>query len=68
MNHEDRWLSVSEISQHLGVSADTIYRWINTTDIPVHRIGKLWKFKKDEVDSWVKVGTASDVKGKSDTQ
>ena len=25
---EDRWLSVDEISKHLGVSSDTVYRWI----------------------------------------
>ena len=25
---EDRWLSVDEITHYLGVSSDTIYRWI----------------------------------------
>jgi excisionase family DNA binding protein len=26
--NEDRWLSVDEICTHLGVSRDTVYKWI----------------------------------------
>jgi hypothetical protein len=25
-----------------------------------HRMGRLWKFKKDEVDAWVKAGGAAE--------
>lgn len=28
--------------------------------MPDHRMGRLWKFKKDEVDAWVKAGGASE--------
>jgi hypothetical protein len=28
--------------------------------MPAHRMGRLWKFRKDEVDSWVKAGGAAD--------
>ncbi len=58
---EDRWLSVDEIGKHLGVSKDTVYRWIEKQAMPAHRIGRLWKFKKCEVDDWVKSGNASDI-------
>jgi hypothetical protein len=27
--------------------------------MPTHRLGRLWKFKKDEIDYWVKAGGAS---------
>lgn len=57
---EDRWFSVDEISKHLGVSNDTVYRWIDKHAMPGHRMGRLWKFKKDEVDGWVKAGGATD--------
>lgn len=56
---EDRWLSVEEISKYLGVSNDTVYRWIDKHRMPAHRMGRLWKFKKDEIDEWVKAGGAS---------
>lgn len=58
---EDRWLSMNEMCQHLGVSNDTIYKWISNHEMPAHRMGRLWKFKKDEVDEWVKAGGAADV-------
>lgn len=56
---EDRWLSVDEICKYLGVSSDTVYRWIERFDMPAHRMGRLWKFKKDQVDSWIESGGAS---------
>lgn len=56
---EDRWLSVDEIAEHLGVVKASVYRWIDRRGLPAHRLGKLWKFKKDEVDEWVRSGKAS---------
>ncbi|MCU5787655.1 helix-turn-helix domain-containing protein [Alloalcanivorax marinus] len=60
---EDRWLSVDEISKHLGVSSDTVYRWIDKNSMPAHRMGRFWKFKKDDVDEWVRNGGANDAGG-----
>lgn len=50
----ERWSSVEEICEHLGVSRDTIYRWIAGRGMPAHRIGRLWKFKLSEVDGWAR--------------
>ena len=55
----DRWLGVEEIAGHLGVSKDTVYVWIAKRGMPAHRVGRLWKFQKKEVDGWVKKGGAS---------
>ena len=54
----DRWLSVEEIADHLGVTKDSVYRWIEKRGLPGHKVGKLWKFKKVEVDAWVRSGHA----------
>jgi len=54
------WLSVEEISNHLGVSKESIYRWLKLGRIPSHRIGKLWKFRPSEVDAWVISGGSSE--------
>lgn len=50
----ERWMSVNEISAHLGVAAITIYRWLEKGLIPAHRVGKQWRFSQAEVDAWVK--------------
>ena len=56
---DDRWLSVDEIADYLGVSKDTVYTWINAKGMPAHRVGRLWKFKREEVDEWVRSGGAT---------
>lgn len=56
----DRWLSVQEIAHYLGISKETIYRWLDSKKIPAHKIGKQWKFKTQEVDQWILAGEAED--------
>jgi len=55
----DPWLSVEQIAEHLGVSKETIYRWVDRKKIPSHRVGKQWRFQASEVDEWVRRGEAS---------
>jgi excisionase family DNA binding protein len=56
---DDRWLSVGEIAEHLGISKDGVYTSIEKKGLPGHRIGRLWKFKRSEVDEWVHQGKAA---------
>lgn len=56
----ERWLSIDEIAEHLGVKKDTIYKWVRTTDIPFHKVGRLLKFRVNEIDQWVMAGGAAD--------
>lgn len=55
----ERWYSVDEIAAHLGVSRETVYRWIDHKGLPAHRIGKFWKLKVTEVDAWARTGAAA---------
>ena len=60
MKQSEPWVSLEEISQHLGVSQDTVHRWIRNRKMPAHQIGRLWKFKVSEVDEWVRSGGQND--------
>jgi excisionase family DNA binding protein len=62
MTDVDRWLSVEEIAKYLGVSKESIYRWLESKKMPAHKVGRQWKFKLTEIDSWVKDGGADDRK------
>ena len=55
----DKWCSLEETAEYLVVTKDTIRNWIKKTDIPAHKIGRLWKFKLTEVDEWVKSGKSA---------
>jgi len=50
---ENRWLSADEIAEYLGVKRDTIYKWIDRHNLPAHKAGRLWKFRRQEVDAWI---------------
>jgi excisionase family DNA binding protein len=56
------WVSVDQIAEHLGVTRDSIYRWIDRKGLPAHRVGRLWKFQVSEVDDWVRAGGADEHK------
>lgn len=55
---DDRWLSVDEIAAYLGIKRDTVYKWIDRKGMPAHKVGRLWKFRRDEIDRWVRSGGA----------
>jgi excisionase family DNA binding protein len=55
---ETRWLSVDEIAMHLGIKKDTVYKWVAKKQMPAHKVGRLLKFDKSEIDHWVKSGAA----------
>ena len=50
----EAWASVDEVAAHLGVRKDSIYRWIENRGLPARKVGKLWKMKLSEVDTWVR--------------
>ena len=59
---ENRWLSVDEIAAYLGIKPDTVYRWITRRRMPAHRMGRFWKFRREEVDEWVRSKGADETK------
>ena len=52
----DRWYSVDEIANYLGIKKETLYKWLTEKDVPAHKVGNLQKFRKDEIDQWVTLG------------
>lgn len=57
---QDKWISIEDAANYLGVKVVTIREWIKKENgIPAHKIGKLWKFKKSELDEWVKSGKSA---------
>jgi excisionase family DNA binding protein len=51
---QEEYLTMSEICQHLKISKETCYRLIYRKGFPFTRINKLYRFKKSEVDKYLK--------------
>lgn len=61
-NSNEKWVSIEDAAEHLGVKPVTIRNWIrNRKSIPAHKIGKQWKFQLSELDEWVKSGDSANV-------
>lgn len=56
---DDKWIGIEEAAKFLGVTKDTIRNWIKKNNIPAHKIGKLWKFRKSELNEWVLSGKSA---------
>jgi excisionase family DNA binding protein len=64
----EKWASMNELLDYLGVSREAVLRWINNKEMPAHKVGKLWKFKFSEVDEWIRSGGASETTEKEKTE
>lgn len=59
-NNDDKWIGIDAAAEYLDVNKDSIRNWIKKdVGIPAHKIGKQWKFKKSELDAWVKSGKSA---------
>jgi excisionase family DNA binding protein len=47
------FFNVDELSEYLGIKKSTLYRMIENGDLPHYRIGRLIRFRCNEVDSWI---------------
>ena len=57
---DDKWHDAEDICTYLKVSNDTVYKWIKQKDLPSHRLGRRWMFKKEELDEWIRSGNAAE--------
>ncbi|HEV8525658.1 MAG TPA: helix-turn-helix domain-containing protein [Terriglobales bacterium] len=46
-------MNIRQASQYLGVSPDTLYKYVSEEKIPAFKLGNRWKFKKTILDSWM---------------
>ena len=46
-------MNIGQASQYLGVSPDTLYKYVSEEKIPAFKLGNRWKFKKSILDTWM---------------
>ena len=52
------WMSAGQIAANPGVTRDSDFSWIAEAGAPAEKIGRSWKFRADDVDTWVRPGRA----------
>jgi excisionase family DNA binding protein len=46
-------MNLRQASHYLGVSPDTLYRYICNGQVPAFKLGSRWKFRKTVLDRWM---------------
>jgi len=46
-------MSLRQASLYLGVSADTMYRYVSEGMVPAFKLGNRWKLRKSVLDRWM---------------
>jgi len=49
----DKWLTLEQIAEYLQMSTSSIYKMAQAGKIPAYKVGRQWRFKKEEIDRWV---------------
>lgn len=49
----EKWLTLEQIAEYLQMSSSSIYKMAQAGRIPAYKVGRQWRFKKEEIDSWV---------------
>lgn len=52
MDH--KWMNAEEAAQYLGISATNLYSMAQSSRLPAHKVGKMWRFNVEELDIWIK--------------
>jgi excisionase family DNA binding protein len=46
-------MNIRQASHYLGVSPDTLYKYVGEQRIPAFKLGNRWRFKKSRLDQWM---------------
>ena len=55
-------MTVHEVAKYLRVSEAKVYRLVKQRAIPVVRLGKTWRFRRDLLDNWLSESAVSSMK------
>ena len=53
-NPMEKLLKIEQLAEALQVSKRTVYDWTHTNYIPYYKLGKGIRFKRSEIERWIK--------------
>ena len=50
----DSWMTVKDLAEYLQLSMELVYKMAQIGKLSASKIGVQWRFKREEIDEWVK--------------
>ena len=47
------FMTTEELLSYLRVNAQTVYRLIRSGDLPAVRVGRQWRFRRQDIEAWL---------------
>ena len=47
------WMSTQEAARRLGVTARTLYRFVDEGALPAYKMGRVFRLKQSDVDAFI---------------
>jgi PTS system nitrogen regulatory IIA component len=50
---QEQLMDIKEVANYLRVKESTVYTWAQEGILPAFRLGRLWRFRRAEIDAWL---------------
>jgi len=49
-------MTVEDVAEYLRVKTSTVYEWAKDGKLPGAKVGRLWRFQREQIEDWVRNG------------
>jgi PTS system nitrogen regulatory IIA component len=50
---DDQLMNVRDLAQYLQVDMSSVYLWSQRGQIPAMKVGRMWRYRRSEIDAWL---------------
>ena len=61
-NSDNAIMNVHDVAEYLRLSEAEVYKLARNGCLPALRMGKLWRFRRDLIDDWIRKETEASVR------
>jgi len=51
--NQEQLMDIKEVAKYLRVKDSTVYTWAQEGRLPALRLGRLWRFRRTDLDRWL---------------
>lgn len=61
-------MTIKQVAEYLQVTQKTIYELTWKGELPGFKVGKAWRFKKEDIDRWIEMNKENSKKERPKTE
>jgi excisionase family DNA binding protein len=64
----EQLIDVNEVATYLYLKKSTVYTWVQEGFLPAFRLGRLWRFRRADLDRWLVSNRHRSIKDEGETR